>query len=605
MLRNSICQLFRTKVRTCLFFLLITFCTMLICLGGNLFQQCRVNMKQFKDIFMTIGVVEQTPIAYVRESSYDVETQSYSYGTRKEYGEVFDLSELDMEGVKYISEPERRPFYSAYLPDYKVKDDKGGYANRMIVEASPYEDCIPNGPVKFRIKKVLYSIYLQNIDSFYFCDHNNDNPQMMYADKTYVMSLTDGMPHGFQVIDFSELIFEYVPGISLHAEQTDASGNHLPTEVPNIAIDEVNDAYYENHHDVYWESLAEELRLRLFKVPVTATNDLNLMMSFYNGDVCIADGEAFSAEDMEQGNAVCLVSAVFAHRNNIQIGDTITLPLRVADYSNPPILDWGKTPLTAEGGNFEVFFTDDYTIKGIYRMMPTGGADVGYQLDENEIIIPQNSVKADDSNNIGIYGDHVSPYNTSFRIPNGTIDDFMEKWEAKGIEDVTIHFYDRGYSKLMDGIAQMERMAVLLLVVGIVMTILVLLFFCSTMITGQKQRTAIERSLGAKKKECICSLLAGILLIAVIGCLIGCLGGMFLTKGVASVMEDLQVFDRNFSSGIVNSGAEEVVSMNGDIIVTIVSFVCAFGFTTLVSFLAAWRNLRYEPLQLLSGKYRE
>lgn len=598
MMRNSFRQLFRMKVRTCLFFGLMLLCALLICLGFNLVSSCRENTERYKETFVTIATVEQTPSEYVTEAQYDAESKGYTYINRKKYDRIFSLDDLPTEDVTYISGPEKRPFYHTYLPQFNISKDNMGYFNEIIVEASPIEDCIPNGPVKMKMKKSYFSVYHLNFDEFYFCDHFNDSPEMLYADKTYVMCLRMEIPHGWDHLTAPTC--EYIPSSGPHSEQTDSQGTPIPNQLPNLTFEEINDDFYEKGHDQYWEAYAKEMEMLYHTVPVTPTDDLNLMMSFYNNDVTIAEGRAISEEEFAEGNPVCMISLQYAKDNEIKVGDVITLPLRSADYAVPAVIDFWNCPLTAEGKNFEPFFTDDYTVVGTYRMLPTGGTDSRYSLDRNEVIIPKKSIRADDSGNIGVYGNYVSPFNTSFRIPNGMIDEFMEKWEAKQIEDVKIHFYDKGYSKLEAGMKQMEHMAMLLLIAGIIMTILVLLFFCHMMIGGQRRRTAIERSLGSSKYESMYSLLTGILFVAAIGCLIGCLAGTFMTKIVAAGMSGQELFDRTYSAGAIYSDVVTEQTIQGNVLISVISFGILFFVTAVISGITAWRNLKEEPMALLS-----
>ena len=600
-MRNSIRQLLRMKTKTVLFFGLISLCALLVCLGSNLVIQCRKNLEQYMNTFITLGTVEQKPEYYSSEAVYSAETKDYTYYNCKHYGKVFSLSDLPTEedGIQYISGPERRPFYKTYLPQYDITKGNMYLSNEIVVEASPLEDCIPDGPKKMIYSKILASVYQLTVDDFDFCDHHNPNPEMMYADKTYVMNVDQGVPHGWDRLTLPKI--EYIPISGPYSEQTTADGTPIPNDLPNLAVEEVNDEYYAKGHDKYWQAYATEKEMQYHSFPVTATNDLNLMMPFYDQNVAIVEGRALTEEDFTQGTKTCMISYNFAMNNSIQVDDVLTLPLRCADYSSTPAVDWGNCSLTAKGEIFKSFFKADYQVVGIYRMLPAGGTDDRYNLEENEIIIPRKSITVDDGNDISCYGNHVSQFNTSFRIPNGTIDEFMEKWNEKGIKNVDIHFYDRGYSKLEAGLKQMELMAILLLGAGVLMTILVLIFFSNMMISGQKRRTAIERSLGSSKRECMCSLLTGILLVAAVGCIIGCLSGFFLTGAVADKMGSPQIFNRLFSNGAINSEVQTEQAMSGESMVTTVSFLFLFSFTTLISGTTAWRNLKEEPLALLSG----
>ena len=147
---------------------------------------------------------------------------------------------------------------------------------------------------------------------------------------------------------------------------------------------------------------------------------------------------------------------------------------------------------------------------------------------------------------------------------------------------------------------QMEHMAMLLLIAGIIMTILVLLFFCHMMIGGQRRRTAIERSLGSSKYESMYSLLTGILFVAAIGCLIGCLAGTFMTKIVAAGMSGQELFDRTYSAGAIYSDVVTEQTIQGNVLISVISFGILFFVTAVISGITAWRNLKEEPMALLS-----
>lgn len=219
--------------------------------------------------------------------------------------------------------------------------------------------------------------------------------------------------------------------------------------------------FYETKEGKEWLKFCEESVLRGSKhwtFPVTATEDLNLVMAFYTKQAYLEEGELFSQKDYEQGNKVCLVPAVFAKRNGLKVGDSLHLALRFANYATSANLgsmsDWGGK-LRADGGVYEVFEDSDYTIKGIYDVgvsVMEGGR--GYLLEENEIFIPTASIKNSNENNIALYGP-MKGYTTPFRIPNGSasIENYKRLWEAQGVDHVEITFYDGGYSKLAGGFA--------------------------------------------------------------------------------------------------------------------------------------------------------
>lgn len=606
MIKNSIRQLFRTKIKTLLFLVLVALCALLLCIGCNLNYLCRENLKRFEEAFVTMATVEQKPLSVSSKGMWDAELWDYRYRNVPEYGETMSLSVLDMENVEYISGPEKRPYYMAYLPDYKMLDDDEGISNSIVVIASPVEDCIPDHAVEMEVIEVIDGAYTYNTPNLYFCDHYNKNPEMMYADTNYIMSVVNTSPHNWDPEKPFEKPFEWIPNGGPSSGQTYADGTPIENRLPEISVEAMDEEFYEKGHDKIWENYGEEVHMFFGSAPVTATDDLNLIMSFYNGSTYIESGRAFEQEDYENGNQVCLLSYAFARRNGIKVGDTINLGLRYANYASSASYLWGNLSLTAQGELFQPFYESDYTVVGIYASLPSDTADWGYDVAYNEIFIPKNSIKNSDENNIGGFG-RLSPYNTAFRIPNGAIDEFMKEWEKQGVENLEIHFYDKGYTKLEAGLKQMERMAFIMVAAGVIMAVLVMVFFNHLMITRQKRRTAIERSLGASKGESAGSILSGILLTAALGCIAGSIAGQALTGRFAGTMNEEHLFDTTFSAGMVYVDSQEEVETvtEGKLTVTLFAGTSLFIFAIVLSGITTMGNLKEEPLKLLSTRAEE
>lgn len=626
-IRNSLTRLVRTPVKTVLFFLLLSFTAALVCAGGSLWKLNGDNLRRFDEIFMTIGTVEQTPERIEQEAAWDAKLEGYRYFNAAVYGETISPDVLDFEGAGYLSGPEQRAYYEALPQDYVLKAMEGGLWQFMVVEASPVEDCVPAGPVKMELKNVLYSTYPPNVSYFYLCDHDNDSPEPLYADKTYVMALSNGIAHDWEE-NGSAAIFEYVPLQGPYSTQTDGKGRALPTELTGEWIAEVTPGFYETKEGQYWLKFCEESVLRGSKhwtFPVTATEDLNLVMAFYTKQAYLAEGELLSQEDYEQGNKVCLVPAVFAKRNGLKVGDSLHLALRFANYATSANLgsmgDWGGK-LRADGGVYEVFEDSDYRIKGIYDVgvsVMEGGR--GYLLEENEIFIPTASIKNSNENNIALYGP-MKGYTTSFRIPNGSesMENFKRLWEAQGVDHVEITFYDGGYSKLEGGLKNMQTMSAILLTIGIVSAVCIVVFFCHLFIARQKKQTAIERCLGMTKGQCARSLFTGILVIALAGSAAGGFVGQLFAGSAAARMTSAETFDTRFSNGEVQfnmekseeeqadgnavadeSGiAESAYLTKTDWRMSVAGGGMVFLFTVGAAFVGIYRNLREEPLALLA-----
>lgn len=624
-IRSSLIRLVRTPVKTILFFLLLGFTVALVCAGGNLWKLCSDNLERFETIFTTIGTVEQRPERVEQEAEWFADLEDYRYFNCRVYGENVPVDVLDFEGAGYLSGPEQRAYYEALPQDYELKEDLEGWRQGMIVEASPLEDGAPAGPVKMEFKRVLFSTYPINTLTFYLCDHYTEHPRMLYAGKTYLMALVDGSAHDWEE-NGAAATFEYWPMEGPYSTQTDAEGKRLPTDLTGDWIAEVTPGFYESKEGQAWLRFCEDYEQRGVYVsfPVTATQNLNLVMAFYNKEAYIAEGEAFSEEDYSLGNRVCLVPDRFAVRNNLKVGDSLHLALRYANYAESANRGGGEGRLTAEGEFYDVFEESDYEIKGVYAVGIGGSeGDWGYMLERNEVFIPTASIKNSNENNIAEYGPMMG-YTTSFQIPNGSesIENYKALWEAQGIDNVEITFYDGGYTKLEGGLKNMRNMALLLLATGIVSAVCIVIFFCHIFIAKQKKRTAIERSLGMTKGQCLSSLLIGILVIALAGSAAGAFAGQAFAGRAAARMEQTETFSTLFSNGAVqldrereeqeklegkNDGSEEETEVAESVYLIEtdwrMSVVCGGGvflFTLAAAVTGICGNLRREPMELLA-----
>lgn len=254
---------------------------------------------------------------------------------------------------------------------------------------------------------------------------------------------------------------------------------------------------------------------------------------------------------------------------------------------------------------FTPFEDSEYEIVGMYGGKESGSMDA-YSMGYNEVIIPSASVKNSDGNNIVIVGP-MQGFNTSFQIENGSIESYMEKWTAQGIDNVEITFYDRGYTKLSAGMENMKSIARILVVMGAVMVLMVLAYFTWLFILRQGDRTAIERSLGFRKSQSFRSMFFGIFLLILAGSAVGCTAGSALAAKVAGSLNHEAYFDTDFgNSAAAQLKAEQdpeadifypVRTVAGTMAAILVtgSFMAAIGIGC---------NLRKEPMELL-GKRRE
>lgn len=616
LLKNSLKQMLRTKARMIVFMLLMILAVTFLSLGVNLWQACIKNLEEYDKAFVTIGVVDQKENAMEVTESWDASTKEYTYQDKPIYDSILPVSLLDFEGANYINKPEQRAYYGAYSPGIEIwqSELKEDLLRRSgtIIEIVPYEDCIPKEPVKVKVSRVLWNTSKKEGEDIWFCDQFNDNPGLLKAGKTYV-TIVQSWPIPFSNSNYESLSYT-VPSNPTISTQKNKSGEVLEEEsfsLENWA--EVTDNFYTTKEGKKWVALVE-IYDRFIKntIPVVPTDKTELLMDFFNGNVSISSGRDITEEEYENGKKVCIVPQGLAGRNNLKAGDKLNLQLYFSDYersasliyfpSGSLVLNFGL--LNAKGEAYPVFEDSEYEIVGIYSGTTHTNQPTGYEMGYNEVVIPTNSVKNSDESNILAYGP-MKGYTTSFQIKNGTTKEYMEKFQALGINNLEINFYDGGYEKLSSGIRNLKMIALILVAVSGATTLAVLFFFIFLLITKQKKRTAIERSLGLSKNDCILSMLYGIMVIISLGAIIGSFVGFNLTGFIMSnsAGAEGELYSTIFSNWVNNSEKAAYLSVSGEVtnpLVSIVLCLIVILVSLLIAFLFIKNNLKVEPLGLLS-----
>lgn len=637
---KSIKQMLRTPVCSALFLFLLILASSLLALGAGLYLLSVENNKRLENVFVTIGTVQQKPDTVHEREVWDAELKSMqSRGTQPEYGSIVPVEKLYFEGANYIRPPVRRPYYGAYNPDWTVHklDWSVSFIAQMrealpVMELEPVEDCVPDHPVKMKIKKVLYGTKqdLDGWETLWFCDHYNPTPQPLYAGKTYIMSLALKKGHA----DFPKLSIEFFPNsfgttsreyrspsrsdeLYVVSTQYRANGERIPDQFPMDAPwDEVTEGFYDSPRGQRWLELAKAMYISEQTIPVIPTDSTELLMSFYNGNSNIIEGRDVTEEEYREGRRVCLINQEFATLNSLSAGDKLTLPLYYADYRDSAGRDFSPGDqllgvadhlLNAQGKHYEVFEKNEYTIVGIYSEINKVVRSTGYDMPANGVVIPAASVENSDENNILDYGP-MTEYNTVFQIPNGTIAQFKAALEKQGIQNLEITFYDRGYTQIKEGLNHIKNIALALFIAGILIAVLILLFFCQIFIGKQKKRTAIERSLGMTKSKCTLSLLSGILIITLLGSAVGSAAGYRLTGNAMKQFSgeiQKETFRTDYSNWANSADPELEVPIDASPAEPLVYILAGVFIVVLAAGIALVEirsNLKSEPLKLLSQR---
>lgn len=620
-MRNSLKQMVRTPIKTALFFLLNLVASLLMTLGVCIWQKSSSVMDKYEDQFITIGTVRQRPESFEQVKIWDAEEKRYSIVKRAQYASYDTVEDLVIPGVTYLAGPEQRAYYASYTPQYtKLWRSLNPYvtdAAVTVVEFTPVEDCIPEESVKIRITKVIGGDSIPEGTTLWFCDHFNPEPGMLYQDKTYAAYLSNFTflhgEHAEEAKKESPMLsytLEYAP-VSLSSQLYRPDGSVVEDSFRDgPEIFEVTDGFYETDAGKRLLNLAETRIYGRDIQPVTGTNETCLLMAFYNGDAYVTEGRDISKEEYRNGEKVCLAPRIFMENNGLSLGDQIQVQLLYTDtrwtagyrfelegsYSDVPLLD-------AEGNTLETFETSVYTVVGIYDTT-VGDTDLSFRSGADELIVPMNSIKERSGKNLTACGP-MTDATTSFRIPNGTVDEFLAAWEIYGKKELEFTFYDRGYTHLKAGIDNAKNFSLFLLAAGVILTGLLLVFYSYLFVTKQIERTAVERSLGMTRRQCRWSVLSGFMLFVVIGSMAGAAGGMYFSQSFSVKNAAPDYYDSAYSVGEVVD-INEVVIEDVPLKDGIWNAVCSSLMITAAGMVLAItrinRNLKREPMQILCRK---
>ena len=598
----SIKQMRRSPLKSLLFFLLIGLCAFFFALGGALWYMGSSGFQDFDELYTTIGTVEQKYEGTKVLSRWDPETQDYEYYSGGYYGEWLRDDVLDFDGADYVIKPRQRPYFGAYIENLY---NGIGSADMGVVEATPLE----TGPIypsfPMRVVRVLEGT-MQEGEIFYLCDHQSENPDVLEAGKTYVMQLSMfGMTHGPNAPDGGQILeYQLSSGIASTQYTIDMEPVYDPITEEERWYDEVTDGFYETERGKRWLELSRYQDYSMRTIPVQPADGTKLLMYFYNGEAQITKGRDITEKEYADGANVCLIPEKLAMQLGKKIGDTLTLPLYYADYSRSvgdAFILGGRVVvsvniLNAEGTVYQVFNEQEYEIVGLYTAEDKGAGS--YTAGENEVVIPWNAVPENcwEDNIAGAAP--MQGANTSFQIPNGTVQEFREKWDALGIDDLEIRFYDMGYTQLKDSLENRQLMSAIFLLSGGVMAVLILCFFSSLFITGQKERIAVERLMGRTKRQCAVSILAGMLVLSTAGCIAGSAAGWLASAKAAEEAADTLEFDRTYSDNVIANTKPEKTGKPPGAVLSCVTGGVLLAASAVISAGYMGRVLRKEPLRM-------
>lgn len=415
---------------------------------------------------------------------------------------------------------------------------------------------------------------------------------------------------------------EYIP-VRIYKNQT-----HLWQEVTNDVYSLPDESrspegdgsedvvWHETEEGTYWDEIAGMLQMCYEKmVPVTPVSDLQLLQPFHDGDAVLVEGREMEQAEYESGAKVCLISQKFAKLNGLQAGDRLPLEFYFADYKYPLCeIAWTSGGLNAEaldadGNVLDAFQKSEYKIVGIYSYSVTL-TNNPHALAANQIFVPENSISENFEDHVLEHGP-MQAYNTSFRIKNGSAERFMEEFSKLPESSLMeIEFDDGGYGTFASGIKNIRIVAGVLFFAGFALLSATIAFLMYFLILKQRRRTAIERALGMTKRQCIVSLLGGIVVLTAVCGTLGAGIGMKMNRVVQEAAgSGDESFSTAYTKGLLEESPKEEIALestNGMMWArACLVVVCETGIVWILALYFISRNLRAAPIRVLGVKGEE
>ncbi len=689
-MKNSMKQLFRTPVKTALFLLLITAAALLLVFSAGLLSETDQRIDKVENSFTTVARVEQVPALAGITAQWINPCFGLGVQSRDVWDKRVSVENLQFEGANYVTAPEYRPYYITEHSDWEHTVEVDRFQDNWlhIFEFTALEDSDELGGAYVRVDRFLLRQHTDAEDMGVFPPQEGETVFLCQCGGTYHIQegiitpikkgkryiATVELQHSCQYHtipneiseDYWTTNLEYVIHDAPYSSQCDANGDEIKSEhfpylengSQNICrIEEVTEDFYEEGgRGRDWLLWAKTVNQHQKYFPVMPVSGLQMIPVFQENRAYLSDGREITREEYDSGASVCLVPEDTLQKNGWKIGDKLSLPMLCSLYGPnaamttiPPRGDrelylnvrYDFSPIKADGSVYEPFWTAEYEIVGTYGLLQNNAVFTDGEIYPDTILIPENSVRASDADNIACYK-HLDGKTATFQIENGTIDDFDAALRANvpQAENLSVTYNDNGYTEIMESLQSTRAAAQLLFIVGLLAAVAVVLLLLYFFIVKEKKRTAIERSLGMSKRQCRVSLMAGILILTVLASSLGTAGAAMALEvfhrqeqtasetvreenfdeenpaeeiaeadtvekdAATDVLLDPGEYNPKYSPWAQNASASQNITFDvrTPVFVYAVIPLALILLVFALSLLLVNRNLKVEPIYLLSGK---
>lgn len=270
--------------------------------------------------------------------------------------------------------------------------------------------------------------------------------------------------------------------------------------VPTIArLEESVTDFLKSEQGEIWNQALENIRINNQCFPVLGVDNLMYVTDFARQNALIGTGRNFTAEELETGAKVCIISESLAQANGISVGDILTLRYYNYDKDSPYQCFFMENEMAAGIQSPTAFFYtettpfvndgESYTVIGLYRNDGWEAArDNLYSFTPNTVFVPKTSVSGTmDYSDQGMFRTIV--------LKNGMISAFRRAAEEMGCGSMFV-YYDQGYSEIQKELADFQAVGKRVLALGVTLSVAMLVLVSVLLVPAQKKTLLIMTDLG-------------------------------------------------------------------------------------------------------------
>ena len=513
----------RSKKKSILLGLLLVLIIVFTILGYSMFDNCNYLLKQAKEEYTTIGVVEYTAGKYPDDTQITEKSKAILEKFDKEkirksknvlsYQEPYVLQGYT-DQIKGSADRDSLFFYNSIIVfrvTYKCSD--GNF--RCTLVDPYYSNDAKEGTTFGLSREVLRNTEDYDIQLGHLYIANGDfrgEGNLRVFSLAAKLGLDEGKDNSIQIKGF-----------------------------PLVDITDNPDYLKTNVESKEWEKIRDYYQVQNKSTLVKAIHSIKEYPEFYLGSSVIAKGRMWTDEESKRGDKVCVINAAIAEKTALKVGDQLHLQTHFSDDS-AHFYDSYKT---------ETGFKEDATFKiiGVYQKVNDTVSPY--------IFVPQNSLKQLPKNQVR--------YNIeSLTLENGTGTEFQNAMDKQLNDHFTVSVFDQGYEQTVAPIKAMRLNAILIMILCGCCSIVVLILFGIIFVVKQKETIAIMTSLGTGKKNILSYILSGSVMIGGLSAIVGGLSAFFLSKVAVQFAYEMvkNVHHKDTRYSILAMGKQHIFSGN-------------------------------------------